>query len=253
MKDSNKYIKHVENCLIGAAMKMTDTERATLASYIGTKQRVIGVSTLNQKLLAKKKYDLEIDNTELLLLLDKMFRTSATYEVKNAALNILEAHFKSWSKEELLKVIPSWVDYVDNWAHSDFLSKFYSKFLGDEQYRERFLKLIKEWNKAENPWRRRQSIVALIYPRTPKNPLPYKTIISLVKPHLKDEDYFVQKGVGWALRECYSLYPKLTFDFVNEHFDKVSSTAFTAACEKMTIAQKEHLKRKRKLHRTKKK
>jgi 3-methyladenine DNA glycosylase AlkD len=253
MKGNSKYIKQVENCLIAAAERMSDEELKRLASYIGTKHRVLGVSTLNQKLLARKKYDLTIENDQLLLLLDDMFSTSGSYEVKNAALNILEAHFKSWNKEELLAVIPSWVNYVDNWAHSDFLSKFYSKFLGDEQHRTYLLNLLKEWNKDKNPWKRRQSMVALIYPRAPKNPLPFKTIISFVKPHLTDQEYFVQKGVGWALRECYSLYPKLTFDFINEHFDKVSSTAFTAACEKMTVAQKEHLKRKRKLHRTKKK
>jgi 3-methyladenine DNA glycosylase AlkD len=157
-----------------------------------------------------------------------------------------------WSGEELLEVIPNWIDEVDNWGHSDFLSKFYTRFLEDEKHRKVFLPILKKWNKHKDPWKRRQSMVALLYyARTRKNHLPFKTIISFVEPHLEAPEYFVQKGLGWTLRECYNVYPRETYLFMEASFEKISATAFTAACEKMSSAQKERLKRKRKLHRTK--
>jgi 3-methyladenine DNA glycosylase AlkD len=254
VKQKSKYIKQVEDCLTRYAPETNPENIQGLKAYMGTGHRMLGLGTMLQRQLAKQKFGLELGKTELLSLCDALFKTSAIYEVKNASLNILDVHYRQWSKDELISVIPSWVDHVDNWGHSDYLSKFYTRFLEEEKFRKIFLPILKEWNSHSDPWKRRQSMVALMYyARTRKNHLPFKTIISFVKPHLEAPEYFVQKGLGWTLRECYNVYPELTYSFIEASYHKISSTAFTAACEKMASHQKERLKRKRKLHRTKRK
>ncbi|MBK7666930.1 MAG: DNA alkylation repair protein [Sphingobacteriaceae bacterium] len=116
------------------------------------------------------------------------------------------------------------------------------------------METLKKWNKHKNPWLRRQSMVALLYySRTKNQHLPFKTIISLVSTQLQAQEYYVQKGLGWTLRESYNVYPDLTYKFVSDNFHKVSPVAFTAAIEKMSEKEKTILKQKRKAHRAKNK
>jgi 3-methyladenine DNA glycosylase AlkD len=68
----------------------------------------------------------------------------------------------------------------------------------------------------------------------------------LVSPLLNDKEYFVQKAVGWTLRESYNVYPKQTYQFIEENIKHISPTAFTTCLEKMTEKQKLTLKLKRK-------
>ena len=89
----------------------------------------------------------------------------------------------------------------------------------------------------------------LYYAKTKRSHLPFTTVKNFVESLLNDKEYFVQKAVGWCLRECYNVYPELTYKFAADNFDKISSTAFSAACEKMTEKEKTTLKQKRKEHR----
>jgi 3-methyladenine DNA glycosylase AlkD len=123
-----------------------------------------------------------------------------------------------------------------------------------DEHQKSFLQLLQKWNKHKNPWLRRQSMVALLYyARTKDQHPPFKTIISLVSTQLEAQEYYVQKGLGWTLRESYNVYPDLTYKFVSDNFHKVSPVAFTAAIEKMSEKEKTILKQKRKAHRAKKK
>jgi 3-methyladenine DNA glycosylase AlkD len=63
---------------------------------------------------------------------------------------------------------------------------------------------------------------------------------------LKDKEYYVQKAVGWTLRELGTVYPKQTFSYLISHIKSVSSIAFTIATEKMNMDVKKELKALRK-------
>ena len=60
------------------------------------------------------------------------------------------------------------------------------------------------------------------------------------------DDYYVQKGVGWALRELHTVYPRETLPFIQLHLKNISPIAFTIAIEKMSLKEKEKLKLLRK-------
>ncbi len=247
IQNPTKYIKAVENCLTQQTSKLTVHQINALARYIGTGHKVLGLDTSFQRQMAKKNYDLQLHHDEFLEVFDVIFRQSKVFEFKSAALFFVEHHYKKFDKKKLFKVMLPWVNYVDNWAHSDYLSKFYTRFLEEETIKTNFLSHLKKWNRDKNSWKRRQSMVALLYyARTKQKHLDFNTIIAFVEPLLNDAEYFVQKGLGWTLRETYNLFPYFTFKFVNKNFNKVSSVAFSAACEKMTLKEKNVLKQKRK-------
>ncbi|HWY11042.1 MAG TPA: DNA alkylation repair protein [Bacteroidia bacterium] len=254
MSNNNKYLNHLQQSLINNASKLSAAQINAIADYMGTQHKIIGVGTQMQKDLAKTNYGLDIKEEDLFKLMDSAFTKSNVYEVKSAALLLVEFNLKKVDKKQLYKTMIPWVDHVDNWGHSDGLSKLYTRFLETEEFRDPFLKTLKNWNRDKNPWVRRQSMVALLYySRTKNQHLPFKTIISLVSTQLQAQEYYVQKGLGWTLRESYNVYPVLTYKFVNDNFHKISPVAFTAAIEKMSDKEKTIIKQKRKAHRAKNK
>ena len=58
---------------------------------------------------------------------------------------------------------------------------------------------------------------------------------------LSAEEYYVQKAVGWTLRECYNAYPAETTKFITNNLSNIHSDAWYAASEKMPLELKNKL------------
>jgi 3-methyladenine DNA glycosylase AlkD len=137
-------------------------------------------------------------------------------------------------------IVLNWLNRSDNWAISDSLSDFYALYL--EQDRKAMLPILNSWKASKNPWVRRQSLVSLMYySRLRNHILPFKEIQVFLVFHLSDDHYFVQKGLGWAIREAYNVYPKETLLFLNKHVKNITSVAWIAASEKLPKSTKTKL------------
>lgn len=183
---------------------------------------------------------------EQLSIWDFIWKHAAGFRPRVHAFFFLERFV---TKKELLAAIwkasVSWQEDVDDWGLCDALAKLNTKAL--EAHPGEVYSQLAAWNKSENLWKRRQSVVSLLYfSRTKKIFLPFSKIAALVSPILTDREYYVQKGVGWALREMFTVYPKETMPFLERHIKSISGIAFTIAIEKMDDAQKNFLKGRRK-------
>lgn len=156
---------------------------------------------------------------------------------------------QSVEKKELHHILwhtsAAWQEQIDDWGLCDALAKINTKVL--ETYPDEVYRRLALWNKDSNLWKRRQSVVSLLYySRTKKVYLPFEKIIILIEPLLADKEYYVQKGVGWALREMHNVYPADAFAFLVTNINEISAIAFTIAIEKMSTEEKTRLKEKRK-------
>lgn len=152
------------------------------------------------------------------------------------------------TKEELLRsswdTIVTWQDEISNWWLCDAMSKIYTKNLELEP--KKVYQTLKKWNKDSDLWKRRQSIVSLLYyTGTKKAILPFEDIKALIHPLLEDKEYYVQKAVGWSLRELHTAYPKEGYAYLSDNIKKVSGIAFSPATEKLSVENKQLLKDKR--------
>jgi 3-methyladenine DNA glycosylase AlkD len=146
--------------------------------------------------------------------------------------------------DEHWRTMKRWIERVENWEHADALCALYSIHL--EKVPKLVMPTLKKWNRSQNPWKRRASIVSTIYYASPRRKTPtLKTVLSLIKPLLRDKDAYVQKAVGWQLRECYKLWPRQTFEFFKKHVLSFSAIAFSYATEKLTAQEKKTLKKLR--------
>lgn len=217
-----------------------------LKSYIGTSYDVIGLTVPTQRALFKTGYSFSSSpDTGQLEIWDAIWKTTDVYEVLSQCIYFIE---KNWARLDIAavwKVVRSWVKKIDNWAHSDGLSDIYAHLMEkmpDEVYSQYQL-----WNKSENPWERRQSLVGmLLYSKKRKTLLPATKLLDMVEPLIADKDYFVQKGLGWALREIGNVYPEEAMSFLNKYCRTLHPVAFATAVEKLGFAEKNILKLSRK-------
>jgi 3-methyladenine DNA glycosylase AlkD len=231
-----------------------DKDPAFTARYVGSvghenrqpdeqsKLRFLGLGLPQVHALAKAAYsfsDRSIEEQIEIWL--KLYHSSAIYEELILAL-IWLGHPKRW--ERMLKA-PSVVfglqKRVDNWAVSDTVSEFVAALL--EGSPDRHFGQMKRWNVSKNPWDRRQSLVGLYcYARGRKRPLPSRWTLPLVENLIDDPHYFVQKAVGWSLREIHHVDSKAQKEFLKKHLSRLSSAAFATATEKYSTREKEVLK-----------
>lgn len=242
------YVNEVEDKLKALSNNIASDKSEKLKKYLGTNLSVYGLNTKTQVEVYKNSYSFFNNNPEEIFeVFDIIFNASTNFETKNQAYIFLDKNYKFIPKKQLLKILPHWVNKIDNWAHSDNLSKFLTRLLEDNETQEDFLKIIHNWNLSSNPWQRRQSLVSLYYyARTKNKNIAYTLSQKLIFNLIHDNDYYVQKAVGWTLRESYNVYPEKTHEFIAKHIKSISSTAFTTSIEKMRLEEKQFLKLKRK-------
>lgn len=176
--------------------------------------------------------------SEVMVVWDYVGRNSRCYEVMTQALYYYQNR-TTLTKAEL-ETVSLWIEKCDRWELSDDLSKIYANAV--EAAPEVMTPILKQWNGSDNPWKRRQSVVGLIeYARKRKRYLPYAKLIAFVEPLLADEDYYVQKGVGWTLREIYNVYPTETLRFFENRAFVIDPRAWSAATEKLDKAARASL------------
>lgn len=187
----------------------------------------------------------DLSSFDLLRTWHHIYRNTTLYEV--GCLAIYSYQHKSLSRAEFEKV-RQWVNRCDCWEHSDDLSKIYAQVF--EERPDWVRPWYEKWNRSPNPWHRRQSVVGLLeYAQKRKRVEPFEDLIGFVEPLLADDEYYVQKGVGWTLREIYNVYPKETRGFFNRRYTDIAPLAWSAATEKLDAASKKKLNLKRKQHR----
>lgn len=229
--------------------KLSPKRRALVKAYMSQQAPstldYLGLSVPSVRAILKKnlgvmKEDLEIQ----LAVFEKNWFEAKTFEQKALSLHWLDL----LKKDQLLKVakpLLSWSVVIDNWAHSDGLCGNYAKIF--EHQPELYLATFQKWNKHKNPWLRRISMVGLIYYSRSRRTHPtFKLAQSFVRPHFTAPEYYVQKAVGWTLREMYNVYPKQTLAWIDENVRQISSIAWVAATEKLPLNTKQKLLAKRK-------
>ncbi len=235
----DKYLKELESYLeLNAAYKSKEYAALHKFHYTVPSLRAF----IKQKVFTFQRFDTETQ----LAIWDFIWHNTSYFESRSIA--IYPFQHKSLSKYEFEKII-HWVDKCSCWEHSDDLSKIYAQLL--EENPDWILPIYKEWNNSENLWKRRQSVVGLLeYASKRKKVLTFKELISFVQPLLSDSEYYVQKGIGWTLREIYNIYPKETIVFIEKNLIQIAPIAYSAATEKLDIALKSRLNNQRKIFRS---
>ncbi len=239
------YLKEIEKKLRAKIPKSAQTSYFDPESYMGTQYPMLGLDVPIQRKIFKEGYSFStLPPREQLKIWDLVWKEAQIFEVLTQAAFFPEKHSGKLDTNVLWPVISSWIKKVDNWGHSDMLSSCFYKMMMVEK--KMIFSQLKKWNVSKNPWERRQSVVTLAMYHRKNKEIGFTPCIQLVENLLNDEDYFVQKGVGWSLREIGTKYSSETWKFLKKNVQQISPTAFSASVEKISVEKKEELKLLRK-------
>ena len=154
----------------------------------------------------------------------EVFRATDVFEIRAIALAWLAAPARRKLRTKRARDVFALAADVDNWATSDALSAMVAEIVENDHAHS---KTLKKWNRSKNPWLRRQSVVGIYnYARLRKNHLNAESALELIEPLLEDPHFYVQRGVGWALREVYRVDQIKQKKFVEKNLGKISATAW---------------------------
>ena len=113
--------------------------------------------------------------------------------------------------EEMI-VTGAWWDYVDAIAHR----------LGDVLRREpaRTAARMRVWARSGNLWKRRTAIICQL---GFKRDTDVALLRDCIEPSLASREFFLQKAIGWALRDLAWTDPELVTNWVEERNDTLSA------------------------------
>ena len=107
---------------------------------------------------------------------------------------------------EFLLTNHSWWDSVDTLA-SNYLGRYLRVFPEQREV------VIKSWRKSENMWLRRS---CLIFQLRYKSQTNFELLKSLISEFMHEKEFFIQKAIGWSLREYAKTNPVSVRNFVEE-------------------------------------
>lgn len=189
-----------------------EDDAIAMSSYMRNKFKFLGIKSPKRKEIFKEifknfKNNKEIDKEFVVKFFNNDYR-----EFQYIAIDYLIKMKKYFLKEDIyfikdLIIIKSWWDTVDLIA-SNLLGEICKKYpsLIDEQ--------IVFWINDDNMWIRRSSIIfQLRYKENTNLEILQKSIES----NMDDEEFFIQKAIGWALREYSKTDYKWVLNFINNH------------------------------------
>lgn len=246
---SNDLLKHLK----GLAARATPSGIFNLQDYIGTRHAVLNIPNPTLRKVAGQGLGMQdLDDDAQWKHLEQLWFESGVWDIMSIVLYSTEKRFRKADKKQLFIRLVSFLDRVDNWAHSDFISSLFGKLAAHLE--DDILALMRRWNTSKKSWERRQSVVIIsYYLRNKKQSVGFHELVALVTPLHADTDYFVQKGVGWALRDLGKKYPDEQLAYLNEFVCDLSAPAYATAVEKIKPEIKDELKARRKAARKNKK
>lgn len=121
------------------------------------------------------------------------------------------------SKLKYLIVTKSWWDTVDLLA----------KVIGSLVIRiEGYDKIMLEWSKDSNIWLRR---VAILYQLSLKDKVDEIILDKVLVNNLSDSEFFINKAVGWALRDYSKYNPEWVREFIKKNKDNMANLSIREA------------------------
>ena len=122
------------------------------------------------------------------------------------------------SKLKYLVITKSWWDTVD----------LLSKIIGDVVNRNKELKtLMLEWSKKENDiWLRR---VAILHQLSFKENVDKLLLETILEDNLSDGEFFINKAIGWALRDYSKVNPEWVRKFIEKNRSEMANLSLREA------------------------
>lgn len=137
-----------------------------------------------------------------------------------AALAIAQYRwYHEWRSD--LRAVPLFLHMIKTGAWWDVCDEIASRLIGPllETHRDEMTATLRAWADHDHMWVRR---VAILSQLKAKDETDTELLRATIEPNMGDREFFIRKGIGWALREYSKTDPVWVQAFVESHADRLS-------------------------------
>lgn len=183
-----------------------------MENYMKNNFSFLGIKTEERRAIFKENYEKYKSEVK------SDFRTIAwelfnkkEREFHQCAIDLLVKEFKKNYILEDIKLIENLIITNSWWDSVDVVSKY---LLGGYlmQFPIETLKVIERFSNSENMWLNRSTI---IFQLSYKNKTNFDLLKSECEKHKDSKEFFIQKAIGWALRDYSRFNPSGVTEYVN--------------------------------------
>jgi 3-methyladenine DNA glycosylase AlkD len=120
-----------------------------------------------------------------------------------------------------LDALPMYEELITSGAWWDFVDAIATRQLGEvlRKHPAEMSAILRQWAVCEDIWKRRSSILAQL---NFKGDTDLKLLYACIEPSLGASEFFLRKGIGWALRQYARTDPAEVVRFVRRHEARLS-------------------------------
>jgi 3-methyladenine DNA glycosylase AlkD len=199
----------------------SNTENAVaMSKYMRTIFPFFGIKTKDRRLILKKIWKAnqqEVSQNSRQVALELFQKKQREFHYCAVEILIQELN-KKYIKEDI-QLIEELITTNSWWDSVDFLAKY---LLGNYllQFPEETDSLILKFSNSDNMWLNRSAILFQLGYKEKTN---FEVLKSVCEKHKTSTEFFIQKSIGWALREYAKTNPEAVKDFVfNSNLKKLS-------------------------------
>ena len=194
----------------------------SMSKYMKDKFRFLGVRATTRTEIYKKYFP----DTRKTKIIDWDFVESCwnkeEREFQYVVVYYLKAMQKFLKREDISKlkyliVTKSWWDTVDLLAK--VVGSLIIRIKGYDQ-------IMLEWSKDSNIWLRR---VAILYQLSLKDKVDKQVLDEILVNNLGDSEFFINKAVGWALRDYSKYNPEWVREFIKKNKENMANLSIREA------------------------
>lgn len=213
--------KYIEIKKIFEANK-NDEQAIQMKKYMRNMFSFYGIKTPDRRSLYKEFLKLEYKNGKIDWEFLDMCYESEYREFQYLVYDYLISMNKYLVYDDISKIKKyilnkSWWDTID----------FFDCVIGDIQIRDKRVKdLMIKWSKSDNIWIRR---IAIDHQLKLKDNTDTKLLETIIVNCFGSEEFFINKAIGWALREYSKTNPDWVRDFIEKYKNKMSKLSIKEA------------------------
>ena len=212
-----------------------ETYRKGAESYFKEGISLYGVRTnIVRKVAADFFRRVKKENKKTIFRLCEDLLRSKYSEEKAIAFDWAHRLHRKYTPEDF-RLFESWLrKYVSNWgACDDFCCHAFGVFV--HRFPE-FLPNVFVWTGSKNRWLRRGAAVIMIHSLRKGEHLDFA--FNIDDALMTDEDYLVQNGYGWMLKDASIIFPSQVLNYVLKHKKEMPRRALRYAIERFAPEQR---------------
>lgn len=189
-----------------------EANRVPMEAYMKHKFEFFGIKSVQRKQLLKEvvnKYKTELEKNSRSIV--KKLYEFPQRELHYCSMELMAKFVKNKYKPDDKQIIKNLITNHSHWDTVDFIAKH---ILGIYllQYPEHMENILNEFSNSSNMWLNRSVILHQLGYKEKTNS---EVLFKECKKHSKSNEFFIQKAIGWALREYAKTNPLSVKQFVD--------------------------------------